>query len=196
MAARPTSARAGSISLPRTRSKKIRCACCAPHSSPRASATSPRRRRLEAMRAAAPLVAHASRPSASTTNCKKLFGLAPKPSIGLRLLRGDRGARAVWPELLEGVGVEQNEWHAYDVWQHNLATLDATPPGDATFAWPPYSTTLASPERRTARISTATSTSGPTWRPTMLQRLRFSERDRRHGRAPRAPAHVRRRIPS
>ncbi|HYL27095.1 MAG TPA: HD domain-containing protein, partial [Candidatus Nitrosotalea sp.] len=34
------------------------------------------------------------------------------------------------PELIEGVGVEQNEWHAYDVWRHSLATLDATPPGD------------------------------------------------------------------
>src|SRR5208283_2304366 len=38
----------------------------------------------------------------------------------------------IWPELLEGVGVAQNEWHAYDVWEHTLATLDATPPGDTT----------------------------------------------------------------
>ena len=36
----------------------------------------------------------------------------------------------LWPELLEGVGVDQNEWHAYDVYRHNLATLDAAPPGD------------------------------------------------------------------
>ena len=36
----------------------------------------------------------------------------------------------LWPELVEGVGVEQNEWHAYDVWRHSLATLDATDPGD------------------------------------------------------------------
>jgi tRNA nucleotidyltransferase (CCA-adding enzyme) len=36
----------------------------------------------------------------------------------------------VWPELLEGVGVEQNEWHAYEVYRHNLETLDSVPPGD------------------------------------------------------------------
>jgi tRNA nucleotidyltransferase (CCA-adding enzyme) len=38
----------------------------------------------------------------------------------------------LWPELLEGVGIEQNEWHAYDVWGHSLATVDASPPGDLT----------------------------------------------------------------
>ena len=38
----------------------------------------------------------------------------------------------VWPELAEGIGVDQNEWHAYDVYRHNLATLDAAPAGDVT----------------------------------------------------------------
>jgi tRNA nucleotidyltransferase (CCA-adding enzyme) len=33
----------------------------------------------------------------------------------------------IWPEVAEGVGVEQNAWHAYDVYHHNLATLDAAP---------------------------------------------------------------------
>lgn len=63
---------------------------------------------------------------------QKLFELAPKPSIGLRVLAETGILEHIWPELLEGVGVEQNEWHAYDVWEHNLITLDATPPGDAT----------------------------------------------------------------
>ena len=36
----------------------------------------------------------------------------------------------IWPELLEGYGVDQNEWHAFDVYRHNLATLDAAPAGD------------------------------------------------------------------
>jgi tRNA nucleotidyltransferase (CCA-adding enzyme) len=31
---------------------------------------------------------------------------------------------------VEGVGIEQNEWHLHDVWRHSLATLDAVPPGD------------------------------------------------------------------
>jgi tRNA nucleotidyltransferase (CCA-adding enzyme) len=60
----------------------------------------------------------------------KLFVKARTPSIGLELLRETGVLAYLWPELLEGVGVEQNEWHAYDVWTHLLATLDASPPGD------------------------------------------------------------------
>jgi len=52
------------------------------------------------------------------------------PSIGLELLRETGVLAQLWPELLEGVGVEQNEWHAYDVYRHSLATLDASPQGD------------------------------------------------------------------
>jgi tRNA nucleotidyltransferase (CCA-adding enzyme) len=29
------------------------------------------------------------------------------------------------PELLEGVGMEQNKWHAFDVWRHGLECMDA-----------------------------------------------------------------------
>jgi tRNA nucleotidyltransferase (CCA-adding enzyme) len=29
------------------------------------------------------------------------------------------------PELLEGVGMEQNKWHAYDVWRHGTECMDA-----------------------------------------------------------------------
>ena len=60
----------------------------------------------------------------------KLFVLAKKPSIGIELLRETGVLQHIWPELLEGVGVEQNEWHAYDCYQHSLATLDASQPGD------------------------------------------------------------------
>jgi putative nucleotidyltransferase with HDIG domain len=59
----------------------------------------------------------------------KLFKAA-KPSIGLRLLEETGVLAWLWPELIEGVGVEQNEWHAYDVWNHLLATADAAPAGD------------------------------------------------------------------
>lgn len=60
----------------------------------------------------------------------KLFTKAVRPSIGLELLRETRVLAYLWPELLEGIGIEQNEWHAYDVWNHTMRTLDATPPGD------------------------------------------------------------------
>ena len=89
----------------------------------------PTPRALAAMEAAAPLVATVSAERVSD-ELLKLFGKAVRPSIGLELLRFTGVLGHVWPELLEGVGVEQNEWHAYDVWHHNMATLDATPPGD------------------------------------------------------------------
>ena len=84
-----------------------------------------------AMRNAAPLVRTVA-PERIHDELQKLFALAPAPSIGLRLLAETGVLAQFWPELLEGVGVEQNEWHAYDVWQHNLATVDAIPVGDAT----------------------------------------------------------------
>lgn len=84
-----------------------------------------------AMCAAAPLIASVSGERVAA-ELEKLIALAPKPSVGLELLRETGILAFVWPELLEGVGVEQNEWHAYDVWQHNLATVDAQAPGDLT----------------------------------------------------------------
>jgi putative nucleotidyltransferase with HDIG domain len=60
----------------------------------------------------------------------KLLEQAPQPSIGLEILRTTGVLAHVWPEILEGVDVDQNEWHAYDVYRHSLATLDAAPAGD------------------------------------------------------------------
>ena len=85
----------------------------------------------EAMIAAAPLVTTVSAERIHD-ELAKLLVRARKPSIGLELLRETGVLAHLWPELVEGVGVEQNEWHAYDVWRHALATVDATPPGDLT----------------------------------------------------------------
>jgi tRNA nucleotidyltransferase/poly(A) polymerase len=62
----------------------------------------------------------------------KLLALSPKPSIGMEIMRTTGLLEELWPEIVEGVGVDQNEWHAYDVYRHNLETLDATPLGDIT----------------------------------------------------------------
>jgi tRNA nucleotidyltransferase (CCA-adding enzyme) len=83
-----------------------------------------------AMQAAAPLVATVSAERVHD-ELIKLFS-ASKPSIGLELLQVTGVLGYLWPELVEGIGVEQNEWHAYDVWHHALQTLDATTPGDLT----------------------------------------------------------------
>ncbi len=82
----------------------------------------------QAMNDAAPLVTTVSAERIHDELVKLLQ--ARKPSIGLVLLQETGVLGHIWPELVEGVGVEQNEWHAYDVWHHSLATLDASPSGD------------------------------------------------------------------
>jgi tRNA nucleotidyltransferase (CCA-adding enzyme) len=57
---------------------------------------------------------------------------APAPSAGIEILRATGLLERVWPELAEGIGVDQNDWHAYDVYRHNLATVDAAPADDVT----------------------------------------------------------------
>ena len=48
----------------------------------------------------------------------------------VEVLREAAVLQHLWPELLEGIDIDQNEWHAYDVYRHALATLDAAPAGD------------------------------------------------------------------
>ena len=84
---------------------------------------------FEAMRRAAPLVQTVSAERVRD-ELIKLLELAARPSLGIELMRTSGLLEFILPETLEGVGVEQNEWHAYDVYRHTLATLDAAPPGD------------------------------------------------------------------
>ena len=54
----------------------------------------------------------------------KILYDSPKPSIGLELLR-KTGILEIWiPELLEGEGVTQPEYHTYDVYKHALRAVD------------------------------------------------------------------------
>jgi len=86
-------------------------------------------RTIDALVASAPLVATLS-PQRIGEEMTKLLRQAHRPSIGIELMRETGLLAVIWPELLEGVAVEQNAWHAYDVYRHNLETLDAVPPGD------------------------------------------------------------------
>lgn len=88
-------------------------------------------RAKNAMVAASSLVRTVS-PERIGDEITKLLTLSDTPSRGLELLRETGVLVELWPELLEGVGVDQNEWHAYDVYRHNLKTLDAAPAGDLT----------------------------------------------------------------
>ncbi|MBV8245715.1 MAG: HD domain-containing protein [Candidatus Eremiobacteraeota bacterium] len=86
-------------------------------------------RAREAMTAVAKSIGNVSAERISD-ELTKLLARAPRPSIGLEILRETGVLGELWPELLEGYGVEQNAFHAYDVYRHSLETLDATPPGD------------------------------------------------------------------
>jgi tRNA nucleotidyltransferase (CCA-adding enzyme) len=59
----------------------------------------------------------------------KLLG-APRPSVGIELMRTTGLLGEVLPELLESCGVTQNRFHKHDVYAHTLAVVDATA-GDA-----------------------------------------------------------------
>jgi tRNA nucleotidyltransferase (CCA-adding enzyme) len=50
---------------------------------------------------------------------------AKKPSRAFEVMRTTGILDITCPELLLGVGLEQNKWHAYDVWRHGMECLDA-----------------------------------------------------------------------
>jgi tRNA nucleotidyltransferase (CCA-adding enzyme) len=52
--------------------------------------------------------------------------VAPRPSVGLELMRQTGLLGEVLPELLEGVGCTQNRFHKHDVYGHTLAVVDET----------------------------------------------------------------------
>ncbi len=50
---------------------------------------------------------------------------ARTPSRAFEVMRRTGILAVTCPEMLEGVGVEQNKWHAYDIWRHGLECMDA-----------------------------------------------------------------------
>jgi len=60
---------------------------------------------------------------------------APRPSIGLELLRKARLLEVWLPELAGCVGVPQNRFHAYDVYRHSILTCDAAPVAKRGVRW-------------------------------------------------------------
>jgi tRNA nucleotidyltransferase (CCA-adding enzyme) len=104
----------------------------------------------------------------------KLLERAARPSIGLELLRETGILEHLWPELLEGVGVEQNDWHAYDVWHHALATADAAQPGDLTLRLAALLHDVAKPRTKQGPHFYRHETLGAQMARQMLERFRFS----------------------
>ncbi|WP_437510530.1 CCA tRNA nucleotidyltransferase [Sorangium sp. So ce1099] len=53
---------------------------------------------------------------------------ARRPSVAFEIMRRTELLAITCPEMIESVGCEQNRWHAYDVWGHAMACLDACKP--------------------------------------------------------------------
>lgn len=76
---------------------------------------------------------------------------APRPSVGLELLR-EAGLLERWlPELARCVGVPQNRFHAYDVYRHSLHTCDAAPAGKPVVRWAALLHDIGKPDTRVER---------------------------------------------
>jgi poly(A) polymerase/tRNA nucleotidyltransferase (CCA-adding enzyme) len=69
----------------------------------------------------ADLLAHVSHERVRDEFVKLL--MTDNPMIGLSLMRDVGILKYIVPELEKGVGVEQNQAHKFDVWEHNLRTL-------------------------------------------------------------------------
>jgi len=53
---------------------------------------------------------------------------ARRPSVAFEAMRRTTLLSITCPELMESIGCEQNKWHAFDVWGHAMACLDACKP--------------------------------------------------------------------
>lgn len=84
---------------------------------------------MAAMRESAALVESVS-PERIRDELVKFLRTAKRPSVGLAAMRDGGLLEHVLPEVAAGIEVAQNAFHAYDVYEHNLHTLDAVPPGD------------------------------------------------------------------
>jgi len=80
----------------------------------------------EALRMHAPTLAEVAPERIGAEFCRLM--VTDRPAWGMERLR-ETGLLAVFaPELLEMVGVEQNQFHAYPVWEHCLLALALVPP--------------------------------------------------------------------
>jgi tRNA nucleotidyltransferase (CCA-adding enzyme) len=114
----------------------------------------------------------------------KMLATAPKPSYGVDLMR-ETGLLDIYiPELLEGYGVTQNEFHAYDVYTHSLYSCDAAPAGKPLVRLAALLHDVGKPRTRVVRDGRVTFYNHQAVSRRMarriLDRLRFSKKERDH----------------
>jgi poly(A) polymerase/tRNA nucleotidyltransferase (CCA-adding enzyme) len=109
--------------------------------------------------------------------------LAPRPSSALLLLQETGLLRRILPELSACYGVPQNRHHAYDVFHHTLAAVDAAPPDNRIVRLAALFHDTGKPESREERADGATfyahQSAGRRHVERALRRLRVSGEDRR-----------------
>ncbi len=108
---------------------------------------------------------------------------AETPSAAIELLRR-AGLLAIWmPELEACVGVRQNRFHAYDVYEHSMRTCDAAPADRPRVRWAALVHDIGKPPTRVIRDGNATfyghAERGAELADAMLERLRFATEERR-----------------
>jgi tRNA nucleotidyltransferase (CCA-adding enzyme) len=110
---------------------------------------------------------------------------AERPSLAFEVMRTTGILAATVPELMPSVGCEQNRYHAYDVWMHSMACLDACQ-GDPPLRIAALLHDIGKPSTRARSEKTDDYTFynhesvGAAMARPILERLRFSneERDR------------------
>jgi tRNA nucleotidyltransferase (CCA-adding enzyme) len=108
---------------------------------------------------------------------------APSPSVGIELLRR-AGLLERWlPELAQCVGVTQNRFHAWDVYEHSLRTCDAAPAGKPRVRWAALLHDVGKPPTKVIRNGDATfyehDKVGAALADRLLERLRFPTDERK-----------------
>jgi tRNA nucleotidyltransferase (CCA-adding enzyme) len=126
---------------------------------------------LEAMRASASLIVSISSERVRD-ELVKLLG-AERPSRGFEIMRETGLLEHVLPELLEGYGVEQNIWHAYDVYHHTLETMDAADARDLTLRLAALFHDIAKPRTKDGPHFYRHEIVGTQMSTEILERLRF-----------------------
>jgi len=106
--------------------------------------------------------------------------LAPKPSVGLEILR-EADLLSLWlPELQACRGVPQNRHHAYDVYFHSLYSCDAAPAARPVVRWAALLHDIGKPATRVERRGEGTfyhdEAVGAELARGLLERLRFPAR--------------------
>jgi tRNA nucleotidyltransferase (CCA-adding enzyme) len=102
---------------------------------------------------------------------------APRPSVGIELLR-EAGLLDLWmPELARTWAVPQNRFHAWDVYLHSLYTCDAAPAGKPCVRWAALLHDIGKPDTRVERGGDGTFYNhqfvGAALADRLLERLRF-----------------------